>query len=140
MRWKEVQRRRKIKLVQPAAATATAMSSTGPLPLTVSKEGAQSSTQTSDMLDRQVSATVLPDTDACGDIGPVLREAVNLALACLTGSMEITAIQAEASPVACSSSIRLCVQPDPLHTGVTVTGWCRDEPVLRLQVLVQPRQ
>merc|ERR1712113_673882 len=84
----------------------------GLLPLTVSRGQSSSEEQMAGAFGRQLSVSYLPDEGACGDLGPVIGEAVRIALLCVAEDEIVAAIEAEAAPLAPSSLVHLCAQAD----------------------------
>jgi len=138
-RWRSLQSKtKKPKLVQPKSAEVSTISSAGLLPLRVSMEQIDMEDHMAGAFGRQLNASFLPDASACGDFGPLLGEAVKLALQC-SPDMKVTLIEAEASPVDTSSSVHLCARRDHLDgTTVNITGWHQKRAILRAQVNLQP--
>ena len=87
------------------------------------------------------------DPNACGDVGPVLGEALQLSIRLAEGSgrkVELCSIEVETSPIAVNSEIRLCAcmdkgsdHSDP-SPAVLVTGWLGGKDVLRFRAVFRP--
>lgn len=81
------------------------------------------------------------DPKACGDVGPVLRMALQLSIKLAEGSgrkLDLSKIECETSPVAANSEIELfaCTEArSAKNETIVVTGWLRGRDVLRFRAL-----
>ena len=137
---------RSAKMIHPVRSTRYSMtSSPTPLLLTDLADGADTVQLASAVNKGLHSGRTRSNIEgSCGDLGPLVRDALCLALSeiaadhrVLQSALEILEVQAEMQPVEPGALVKLCARVDTEYCGARVTGWLHGVPVLRLHTLVR---